>query len=141
MNDRIRIQNFLTLVAREFDFPVVVYDGGVARIGQESLKPKSSLSNETASNFQTDGKQGRFEARRRTNWTFELVLEFDREVVLEGFEESLTAPVLRLPKEDGKAYSNVAIRLLRTEADHPVQQQPSRGTIATLTFEVDPPRI
>jgi len=70
-----------------------------------------------------------------------MILAFDREVLLERFEESLTDPVLRLTLNAPLAYSNVALNLVSASIEHPAQQQAAGGTKVTYTFEIEPHRL
>lgn len=134
---RTRIQNALIAAAAAYDFPVVTYnkDTGAATADEATtIKPKTNLSNETKSGFERDDKQGRKIVRERSGWKFELRLKFDKEVLLDGFVDSVTDTQLRLEPDDANGLLGVLLELDNMDVEHPVQQDSASGTQVTFDF-------
>lgn len=136
---RVRIQQELVQLGKAGTFPVVSYNpatGEPTDIDDAVVQaPASVLANEVAVSVSPDLPMGRRRVRRRETWTFELVLDFNCEVSLELFENSLLDRVHLIKRDAPNGLAQVELFWTRTEVSHPVQQQPSAGTSARLFFE------
>ena len=64
-------------------------------------------------------------------------MKFNREVLIEKFEESLLADPPIIARDDEAGLPLATMRLIQTEVEHPVQQQAASGTIVEFTFEAE----
>lgn len=146
-SNRTRIQNALIAAARQAEFYAVSYDPETelspdADVTSAMLaEPATVLANETGSAFVLDARMGRRLARRRASWRFNLMLEFDREVSVEFFENSLLDGPIKLGPVPEDSLPNVIISLVSSSVTHPPRQQPASGTKAVFTFEAELGRI
>lgn len=136
--ERVRIQAFIIGLAKAGSFNNVLYDKTTdlplyAVVTSQS--PKSVRCNETGSSFERDAAQGRRLAGRRLSWRFSLLLEFDGEVDLSDFEQTLLDPLPRVPD-----FPHMVLQLVSSTVTHPPQQQPSSGTKAEYTIDIIPLR-
>jgi len=136
-SQRTRIQNFLQATAAAYSFPTITYDditsnATVQDAAEDTIKPSSCKANEVGSSFERDENQGRRVLRQRNEWRFELWLKFTKEVLMEGFENSLIDPVKRMsPTAD---HLGVLLELDASTPVHPAQQEAKAGTEARLIF-------
>lgn len=138
VSNRLRVRNHLRDLAAKAEFPVVIYDKGVARIhDSQTQKPASATCNEVSSQFEIDRDMGRRVSRKRTSWGFELRVAFNAEVSLEDFEKSLIDPVLALPLDTEEGYTAARIHLLRSDVIHPPEQAASGGTSVVYALEAE----
>jgi hypothetical protein len=144
MSQRLRIQAAVVETLRATTFPVVVYasDGTpsttVVEDTTETLVETPILPilcNEVSSIFEEDLLYKRGVKDKKNSWTFEVRLRFNREVLLEDFEEAWIARPYTLPAEGD--LPPVTLRLQTAEIEHPVQQGGTNGTIAKYTFEAE----
>ena len=142
MTQRLAIQTLLIELARAGKFYEVKYNSETGlpedidvRTAQ-TVEPGTALCNETGALFEPDERQGRRLARKRSIWTFSLILTFKAEVTLEIFEESLCDPVPVPAENPDSGQPAQFVHLLSTQVVHPAQQGATVGTQATLTFEV-----
>lgn len=138
---RIRIQNKLVDLVLDASFPVVKYDqDGRASVKQESgqdvLSPVASpvVCNEVGSSFEEDENHGRSLKTVRSGWSFVLRLQFNSEVILEDFEETLSDSPPTIPLDEEKGLPFVRLFLVGAEAEHPVQHDGNTGTKVEYTF-------
>lgn len=144
---RTEIQNALVAAAMAGVFPIVSYDptthvastsyvsGDLLAVGSW-VAPVAALANEINGSFEEARLQRRKYQLDRTNWTFQLKLEFNREVVLELFEDSLRVTPPRVLRDPTNGLTNqVTLRLIDVVPTHPIQQESSTGTKAVYRFE------
>lgn len=132
--DRLVLQNFIRSLVTNFGaFAAVSYPEGEATAeATTSALPATVLVNEVQSTFGPDPLMGRREVRKRLAWTFELHLNFNAEVVLDPFVQSLLDEVPRI--------NGYAIKLLNYSVQHPPQQSPDSGTKCRMVIEASAPR-
>lgn len=115
-------------------FLPVTHAGRTMTIGSTSVKPKTVLAWEDSSSFDVAIRHRRTRKQERIRWTWKLFLEFNREVTLEKFEEGFcNAPTL-LPRTTDT--QQITFNLMDAEYEHPVRNQPVKGSQAIYTFEV-----
>jgi hypothetical protein len=142
--NRIRVQNHLTELIRSYDFPIVRYSNGLATYDESGFvceRPKSCVCNETAAQFEPDARHGLNVVLRRSTWIFDAIVRFDNEVLLEGFENQMMSDPPTLAKNSTTGDSQTTMYLLKTEAQHPTQESPQSGTLATFTFVAEVARL
>lgn len=146
MSTRLLIQSAIVDFLKDIEFPIVAYDGlGVPSIidpltlaeGEIAfIKPLTPiLCNEINGVFEEDPQYKRSRILRRSGWTFQIKMRFDREVLLEAFEQSWMQNPLVIPAANG--LPQVTLLLQTSEPVHPVQQSGANGTIVTYTFEAE----
>lgn len=134
---RTQIQNLLVTRARAGTFPLVSYDKDTrqASASDTSIAPSTALANETSSEFGTPVRNRRNHKFERGDWRFELRLEFNQEVALELFEESLTDDPPVLPADGTNNLRQVTLELVSAAPiEHPRQSAGSKGT--RVTYEL-----
>ena len=140
-SQRLRIQRKLVSIAKDTEFPVVTYgdDGSPNAVNdKEFIKPSTPiLCNETQSVFAEDERYRRGDIQTRQQWTYALRMKFDREVLLEFFEEALLADPPVVERDDENGFPQATLRLIQSEVSHPVQQGAASGTIVEFTFEAE----
>lgn len=140
MSQRLRIQDALVSLVLGTDWPVVSYDEDGRPSGldmAEKEQPQTPiLCNEISSSFDLDEQNLRGDFQRRTSWIFSLKIKFDREVLLEYFENAMMANPLYLGPDLSRGLSSVTLRLIGTEPTHPVQKG-GPGTSVEFSFEAE----
>ena len=131
-----RIQNLLMNLARAGKFYLAEYDHQGFLSAGEAVSPKSVSVNEVSSEFDDPVQFRRFACRERSSWTWSMLLAFDKEVIVEEFEEALTEKAIILPSEPSKKLLQVTIKLLSCEYIHPVRMEAAAGSKVSLTFQV-----
>lgn len=137
---------FDELIQRVLDaqFPLITYNnasGDLEVIEGTHQKPMSRVANEVRSAYTGHPKvQRRRDFQERAGWSWQLILQFHREVSLELFERALMDQPIFLKEDYGNELESVRLRMVDTVYDHPTEQQPSNGTKATYQFvaEVGP---
>lgn len=127
------------LLARvaESKFPLVTYNnhGQEMELG-EHRPPGTARTNEIAARwFPAAVNHLTKRQRERQVWRWELILQFDRQVNLEAFEDSLGTDPPRVLRDD-EHDRQIELRLDSVSYVHPPQNQPTNGTRATYTFDV-----
>lgn len=143
ITQKLRIQRVLVSLVAAHEFPVVTYDStgapnDIVTEGPEkavALAHQPILCNETSSAFAEDERNGRDVVQARDTWNFALRVKFDREVLLELFEEEVMDNPPKIPGDSALGLPFVILRLINTEVEHPVQQQGASGTIVEFTFQ------
>lgn len=146
ITQRIRIQRKIITLVKEGEFYRVTYDRNtglpedIVREESRRVSPTSVLVNEIASQFTVDEEYGRDYRLKRSQWVFEVLVEFSREVTMEFWEEAmLDLPILEADEEHG--LPQVMLVLKRNGVIHPVQQNASTGTLAKVVLEAVVGRI
>lgn len=104
-------------------------------VAGSALVPSSVEANEVQSVFGTDQRYGRDVKQIRTSWTWHLKLRFDREVILDGFEEALMADPLVIAHDPaGGIDRQITLLLENSDIKHPPRGGASNGTEATYRF-------
>lgn len=137
------IQNGLVTLAREHKFPTVLYSDGLAQPSRDegsSLRPRTVLANEVLRTFDVDPRQGQRRALETLDWTFELLLAFDKEVSLDEFTDSLTTTIPQIGENTRLGVLPCFAELTGYEVEHPAQQDASSGTKVRFRFRIRPPR-
>lgn len=140
-SNRVRIQNELKRLAKVGRFFKVTYDpvtGNVSDVdpGVDPVEaPASVLANEITQNFAIDTEQGRRRILKSQSYVFQLLLQWNAEVVVEFFEKDLLDPLPRLPDDKVNNMEDVTLILARTEYEHPPEQNAGNGSAAKFTFE------
>lgn len=140
-SNRVRIQNELKRLAGIGRFFAVTYDPatGEARDVDPNtatkIPPASNLVNEITQDFRIDEDMGRRRILKRESWVFQLLLNWNEEVTVEFFEKDLLDPLPRLPDDKVNNMEDVTLILLRTQYEHPPEQNAANGTAAKFTFE------
>ena len=132
--NRERIQNKLIDLAEAGPFYGVSYESRRPIVSlQADTTPIHIKALETGSEFDQPDLNRQSFIRERSNWTWELRLQFKTEVNLEAFEELIAAepPVLL----STSSLRQVTLLLEKSDPEHPVQQQASQGTQVVYTFE------
>lgn len=137
-SERVKIQAFIIGLAKAGSFNNVTYDKTsdlpIYNVVTAATL-KSVRCNETGSSFERDSFNGRKLAGRRSSWRFSLLLEFDGEVDLSNFEQTLLDPLPRVPD-----FPHMVLQLSSVSVTHPPQQQPSSGTKAEYLIDIVPLR-
>jgi len=138
-SQRIAIQNLMYDLSKQGPFYEVSYDPSTRKPVQidittaTAVEPTSIQVNEIDSKFTVDKLHGRSEILR-TDWKFELLLAFKKEVLLEFFEKKLMLTPPRIAPDAQKGWKQVTIFIDKARPSHPVQQQSPTGTKVTLAF-------
>lgn len=142
---RLRIQSALVDVAQGGQFPVVRYNPGGSpnplTDGDLDVPLAPILSNETFVSFENDDRDGRKLSSRRRQWTFSLVLRFNREVVLDNFLNGLARNPPTIVKDTILNFPAVVLRIQQVQIAHPAQQGAATGTLAEIVFEAEEARV
>lgn len=140
MNNRIRIQNKLIEIAEAGIFYPVSYKerkaDSIDELHARRVSPSSVRANETVSSFEVDEKYRRELRLARTGWTFQLILQFDSEVVLEDFEESLQVSPPNLAADSDSGQRSAILLVEDAQYEHPPQSEGRGGTEVKYTFAV-----
>lgn len=137
--DRLQIQNLVrsTIVAGAF---YAVSQNPTTRLvsadTSATVTPSSVVVNEIASDFRDAENYRRSLARERSGWEFQALVDFDREVIAEKFEEAWNATPPRLARDiaNGRPF-DVWLFLTRANYGHPTQQESSQGSHINYTIE------
>jgi hypothetical protein len=123
-------------------FPLIRYDNvGCTVLEGTHQAPMSKVSNEVRSTFTRHPRVNRrHDFQERDVWSWDLILQFHREVSLELFERTLMGNPIALAEDPGSGLEAVRLALVNSNYEHPTEQQPSNGTKATyqLVAEVGP---
>jgi hypothetical protein len=135
---KVRVHNYLINLVRSAKFYVATYgsDGKISFSESSTAVPKTIVANEVTSDFDIDAVFHRSKRLSRTNWDWQLILGFDKEVILESFENLLMETHLHLAKDETNDLRQVELRLISAEYTHPPKHQASSGTIVTYSFSV-----
>lgn len=134
---RTRIQLALMNAANAGTFYPVSYDVNTKLPSVDdaaSVQPQTVLANELTASFGEPVRNRRAEYRERGDWTFELRLEFNQEVVLERFEESLESEPIKLARDDLTGLRQVTLELEDADYSHPTMQGSAKGTRVAYRF-------
>lgn len=72
----------------------------------------------------------------RTTWQFQVMVEFNCEVLLERFEQAITARAPIVPRDPQNGLDKqITLRLTQAGYQHPTRQEGSTGTRASYVFE------
>ncbi len=140
-SNRVRIQNELKRLAGVGRFFAVTYDPADGKASDvdpntaPSIPPASNLVNEITQDFRIDDEMGRRRILKRESWVFQLLLNWNVEVTVEFFEKDLLDPLPRLPDDKVNNMEDVTLILLRTQYEHPPEQNAANGSAAKFTFE------
>jgi hypothetical protein len=133
--DKTRIQNRLREIVAAANFPVVEYEGAgnTASLSEsETSAPESVEVNQISKEMGIDGRNGRQLVYRPTDWRFDLVLAFRKEVGLDELEQALRAT----PRVSRDAANNHPLVLLRMR-DVDYEEPPRRGGPMKVTYTLD----
>jgi hypothetical protein len=134
-----RIYNKLLELAQVGKFYLATYnaDGTLVEnyTTDKEVSPKTISINEVTSDFDTPVNFRRYARRERSNWTWQLFLAFDKEVIVERFEKEIIANALILPYDKTHNLQQVTLNLVDVEYTHPVKREPAAGTQASFTFQ------
>jgi hypothetical protein len=138
MTYRSEVQTRLRSLAMAGPFYEVTYDPStkVPSVGSTHIAPSSAVTDEISSNWAPARRNRRDFALDREGWTFLLKLEFQRGVSAEAFEEAVASspPVIVRDAASGRP-KQLTLILLDAKYEHPLQQQPNRGSQIDYTFE------
>jgi hypothetical protein len=140
VSDVVRVQNALVSAAMSGLFYKRQYDKDTKLVTLgASVLPAEALVNETSSTFVVGSNRRRL-VRQRATWTFDLILGFNVEVTCEAFEQRLLdkpirVKVVKLPDVQLQRYASIILELVSAAPTHPVQQNGTRGTRVTYTFQ------
>lgn len=142
LTQRLRIQQALVALVNGREFPYVSYEssGAPAQVDpdENTVTPLTPiLCNEIESAFGDDENNGRQIAQVRSAWQFALRMKFNREVLLELFEDSVMDNPPTIAKDDALGLPFVRLRIVSQRVEHPVQQQGASGTIVEYIFEAE----
>lgn len=99
----------------------------------ETFAPKSVNVNEVSSTRGVERRHGRSRKTIKEAWTFEAIVEWTDEAVLDAGEEQLGAG-LYLPETEN--YRAFVVDLVSSRYEHPVALNSSKGSRALFTFTV-----
>jgi hypothetical protein len=102
---------------------------------EDAVPPSSLAANELTCLFGLPERNRRERIMERGTWRWQVIVKFDREVVLEVFEESLVAAPILVARDPSKSLRQITLQLIDAEYVHPPKQSPSSGTQVTYTFE------
>jgi len=132
------IQRAILESVRGREFPRVTYASGtdLPTLSDTNLRPsRSTWCNETRSTFVEDTNHGCSYRRKRSNWQFNLLLDFDKEVSIEAWLNEISDTPLTVRDENGKLVGRVD--LLSCGAVHPVAHNSAAGSKFSITFSVN----
>ena len=112
----------------------VSHSGRTMTVGGSSISPKTVLAYEESSDFDNAIRHRRSRKQERTNWRWILFLEFNREVTFEQFEEDFCNSPLLIERTSNSR--QITFNLVDARYEHPVRNQPAKGSIALFTFDV-----
>jgi hypothetical protein len=136
MSQKLRIQTALVNLVKDYEFPSVIYNANGVPSQSVSVTPLTPiLCNEIQSNFANDDEYGQGVKSVRLTWPFAVRIKFNREVLLEPFEEEMCNNPPRIGPDTVNGYPYVQLRLEQTTPVHPVQRQPSTGTEVEFIFQ------
>jgi len=136
--DRVRIQNALVAEALTGPFYAVTYDATTKVATGDVNTPitPTAIANEVDASFEPAVLHRRGYRRERQTWTFELRLQFQREAVLEAFEDRMLLSPPILPRDPASGLpAQITLNLRGSRIQHPVQQEAPTGSFVIYTFE------
>lgn len=138
MSNRLRIQNTILELIQEGEFyPVTYINNGYSTAPSREIanliRPTSVECNETGSAFEPDPLNGRRLVQQRSSWFFEAKAQFNKEVLMEYFEEKCNNNVIVIPAQ--KPLRAVFIRLTASEYAHPPRHSANNGSAVIFRFE------
>ena len=101
----------------------------------DAVPPASIATNEVTSVFGIPERNRRERIQERGPWNWQAIVKFNREVVLELFEENLTANPILIPADPENGLRQIRINLVGSDYIHPPKQSPSSGTQVVYSFE------
>lgn len=148
MSQRIAVQLLIHQLVEEATFYKVTYDAPTGKPVQidtedesQRITPASVEVNETDGRFDTDEDQGRKLSLIKADWSFKCVIAFKDEAVMEYFEKMLSENLPKLPSDRSKGWRQVTLYLASYRVEHPVRQEPTHGTKATIAFKAKLGRV
>lgn len=102
---------------------------------EDAVPPASFAANDLTCVFGLPERNRRERIMERGSWRWQVIVQFDREVVAEPFEETLLASPILLAKDTNRGLRQIIINLIDADYIHPPKQNPSSGTQVTYTFE------
>lgn len=141
MNYGDAIQNRLVSLATAFSFATVHYRP--SNVGQQrctdtskGVKPAAAIAWPEAAVFGDPQRHHRTSDRREVvGWIWKLQVQFNANVSLEEFENSLLEHIPRIPRDPSKGLDRqVDLLLEEAEYQNPVTQQQAQGTRVTYRF-------
>ncbi len=136
--NRIRVQEALIAAAKAGVFYPVSYDPDtqVPTVDEANpATPHTTLANEVGTNFERAVRHRMTNKRERATWSFQLRLKFSQEVLLEVFEDALSANPIQLPAVPAEGLRQVMLELEDSDPTHPVQQESTAGTQVVYNFK------
>lgn len=136
--DKTRIQNAIRDIVSSVEYFPITYDGDSedhAALGETAIDPSSVEVNQTAFELAVDPRYGRSLVRTPTEWSFELILKFPKEVSLNELVQTLLeSPIV--PRNTEQNHPQVTLKLTDASFDEPTRKS-SSGTKATFTFDAE----
>jgi len=138
---RVEVQNAIVAAAMAGTFRPVTYDATTHAASFDSddankVVPSSAVANELSAGFAEAERNRRTHCQDKKRWIFQLKLEFQQEVTLDEFEESLLATPLTVNRDVVEGLTHrIEVFFQDVQYVHPIQQEPSTGTKVTYTFE------
>lgn len=137
---RTQIQNALINAANtSTGFSEITYNAstGIATDTGTSVAPRGVYSNEIRSSYRPPKLHRRGGAKReRDEWTFDLLILFDREVSSEQFEEEISDTPIVLAR-DANHDRQVTLFLREVNYEHPPQQDSGDGSKMRFVFKAE----
>lgn len=137
MGYKTAIQAALEARAYAGTFPEAVYSVARPSILSEGVDKtvKSAEANEIRGAFGIDSEYGRDFRQERQGWAWLLIIRFDTEVILEGFETALMRSPITIAQDalDGRD-QQVMLLLEESSYEHPPRGGASNGTEVTYRF-------
>jgi len=137
MGYKTAIQALLEATAYAGVYPEAVYSVARPSILSEGAAQavKSAEANEVRGAFGVDSEYGRDYRQERQGWAWLLIIRFDTEVILEGFETALMRSPLTIAQDTADGRDQQVILLLEESAyEHPPRGGASNGTEVTYRF-------
>ena len=137
---RSEIQKALVQAVAIGEFYGVTYDAVRAPLVDDAviITPSGVTVNEAAAAWEPARNRRHLEKRDRVRWSYQVTLEFDREVIAEAFELALAKTPVRVVRDATNGLKQQAtMRLASASYEHPPRQAPNGGSRITYDFDVD----
>ena len=137
MGYKTAIQAALEARAYAGTFPEAVYSVARPSILSEGgdKTVKSAEANEIRGAYGIDSEYGRDFRQERQGWAWLLIIRFDTEVVLEGFETALMRSPITITQDSTDGRDQQILMLLEESSyEHPPRGGASNGTEVTYRF-------
>lgn len=132
-----KLHNLLIARATAFDFPVLTFDKDthLANSSVETTSPDSAIADESGGSFEGAVRYGASIRQRRTGWSWEMTLSFNRRVQTDLFERDLSDDPPRLHRDGDDP--PIILRLVDVSRDNGGGHFASRGTKVTYSFDAE----